>query len=175
MNTRTEIEGLFTFQCEYSTLPALTPEQRADVENQLKIRYFSTGTQHKPTKQEQKWGIKRIYPDGAYWFNFKQRLPEIIEVLKDDPNSNRAVIVIDCRYQPPCYPFFQWKICRNPPDKVFENHLDLTCFARSLDLKEGLPVDAHIFWKAGLEPVVKALGLEAGTLRIVSIGAHKYG
>ena len=144
------------------------PESNELVEQQLKSRYFASKPDNTPTEQEKKWGITQIDPTSAYWTHFQERLWKVIQELRVDANSNRAVITID-HPQPPCFQSFQFK--RNDHHGV-----DLTCFARSLDLENGLPVDAAIFWRAALERVVDnlALCIEGSSLTVVSPGAHTY-
>jgi len=167
MKKRVEIEGIFTQQYSKSTLPILTPEQQADVDYQLENRYFSTKPQYEPTTQELFWGITECPPGSTYWLHFRLRLDGIIEQLRANSTSNRAVITIDYSPQPPCYQSFQFKI---------REGVEMTCFARSLDIDNGLPRDANIFWKAGVEVVSRALKIHTrkGILRIVSAGAHSY-
>ena len=167
MRTRQEFNGIFIKQYTKSTLPILTPEQLADVEYQLENRYFTNNPQFKPTEREQFWGITECPPGSTYWVHFRLRLNNVIETLSENPTSNHAVITIDYPPQRPCYQCFQFKI---------KNGVEMTCFARSLDLDNGLPVDANIFWKVGVEVVSKALKIHTrkGVLNIISVGAHNY-
>jgi hypothetical protein len=164
---RQEITGIFTVEYTKSSLPELTPEQHIDVKYQLEDRYFSPNPHYKPTRQERSWGITEIPPGNTYWLHLRLRLPKIIEILRNDPLSNKAVITIDYPDDPPCHQCFQFKV---------RDGVEMTSYARSLDIEEGLPRDSHIFWYAGVEVVSKALKISChrGKLQIVSAGAHKY-
>lgn len=139
------------------------------VTQQLKSRYFAEKPDFTPTEQELKWGITTIDPESCYWTHFRRRLPEMLDLFLDDMDTNRAVITIDYPEAPPCFQSFQFKVNKN-------GGMDLTCFARSLDLENGLPVDKLIFWKAALEPLVQMLKLKIcnSTITIISPGAHVY-
>lgn len=165
---REEITKIFTGLYTKSSLPVLSQKQHADVTYQLENRYFSLNPHQKPTPQEQIWGIIEIPLGNSYWVHLRLRLPKIIDLLRADPLSNKAVITIDYPDDPPCHQFFQFK--------VRDGGVEMTSYARSLDIEEGLPRDAHVFWHAGVEVVSKALGLDPnlGSLQIVSAGAHKY-
>lgn len=160
---------VYTYTAHEMAFIRLCSDKYPLVEAQLASRYNADFPDNNPTEQEKLWGIKVIDPASAYWTHFKEKLPGVLMTLLEDRASNRAVITIDYPKAPPCFQSFQFKI----NDK---GGLDLICFARSLDLDNGLPVDAPIFWRAALEPLVKALSLKItqSTLTVVSAGAHKY-
>lgn len=169
MRERIEHPGLFTAEYTRDTLPKLTPVLLEDLKYQINNRYLTETPNFEPTEKERRWGIESIPPENTYWMHFKNRLDnDVIKVLQNDPRSNKAVVTIDYPSDPPCFQSFHFK--------VVDGHIELTCFARSLDLINGLPVDVHIFFYAALE-IVSLCVLETMkncVLIIVSAGAHVY-
>lgn len=146
----------------------LQPEIYGKVTEQLNTRYFNPLPSYEPTEQEKKWGIETIHPASAYWTHFRSRLECMHDLLKADPESNRAVITIDFQDGPPCFQSFQFK--------VRDGGVHCFAFARSLDLENGLAIDAPIFWEAAVCPLVQSLELDLSksTLTIITPGAHVY-
>lgn len=167
-SNRKEYPGIFIAEYTYSSLPQLDDKQRADVAWQLHNRYLTDTPSFEPTPQERKWGIQYIPEENTYWVHAHNKLEHVADLLRADPKSNKAVITIEYPNDPPCHQCFQFKI----KDK----RIEMTCYARSLDIDNGLPRDMHVFWYGILVTLSIMLEIDWKTnlIRVISAGAHQY-
>lgn len=122
-----------------------------------------------PTSREAFWGINDIDPEFTYSWHFAKKLGAVADLLHRDSSSTRAVITIDAPInKAPCFSAFHLKVA--------DGKLIVTCFARSLDLDLGLPVDATVFWTFLVIAAARMLSIPAEKciLKIISDGAHTY-
>lgn len=125
---------------------------------------------------------KRLSDDGitsnsAYGYIMKQKfgfdqIEKVIELLKKDPNSRRAVInlntpnekVIETKDEP----------CTIALDfYIRDNKLNCTCMMRSNDIWFGLPYDAAFFMELQ-KYIADQLGVEYGIYTHFAVSLHAY-
>ena len=98
------------------------------------------------------------------------RLDELIEKLRSQPESRRAVISLwqesdyDIQH-PPCWMVLEFLIR--------SNQLHLTAFIRSNDIKQAWPANAYGLSKL-ISYVAEKVGCETGSLTTISASAHIY-
>jgi len=107
----------------------------------------------------------------TYASRIGDQLPKAIEMLRNTPNTNQASIVVgrpeDLDLEDPA--------CLRAIDfKVHHGKLDVATFWRSWDLWAGLPTNLGGL-ALMMEYVSQETGVQTGTLRAASQGAHAYG
>jgi thymidylate synthase len=117
-------------------------------------------------------GTTNIVSNYGYFWNYNDQLNRVIQELKINPQSRRAIIVhyllheLDIyKYDTPCNVALNFYI-RN-------NKLQLTVFARSIDLWFGFGNDQYCFAKL-MEEISNKLNIEIGQMHWHITNLHLY-
>lgn len=117
-------------------------------------------------------GTTNVVSNYGYFWNYNNQLNRVIQELKSNPQSRRAIVVhyllheLDIyKYDTPCNVVLNFYI-RN-------NKLQLTIFARSIDLWFGFANDQYCFAKL-MERVVKELNIKIGEMHWHITNIHLY-
>lgn len=117
-------------------------------------------------------GTTNVVSNYGYFWNYNKQLVRIIEELKNNKETRRAVLVhyqlheLDIyKYDTPC------NICLN--FYVKDDKLEMTIFARSIDLWFGFCNDQYQFAKL-MEMVSHKTGYEIGSMHWMITNLHLY-
>jgi thymidylate synthase len=117
-------------------------------------------------------GTTEVNSNYGYFWNKNNQLDRVIDLLKKDPNTRRAVVVhydldeLDrYQYDTPCNMVLNFY--------VKDNKLELSVFARSIDLWFGFCNDFYTFSKL-MELVSEKTGYEIGDMNWLITNLHIY-
>ena len=117
-------------------------------------------------------GTSNVVSNYGFFWNKNNQLDRVIQELKTNPQSRRAIIVhydineLDLyKYDTPCNVILNFYIKNNK--------LELTIFARSIDLWFGFGNDQYCFAKL-MERVSEQLGIQIGPMNWFITNLHIY-
>jgi len=130
------------------------------------------GDRAKIWKQMMVPGTTEVNSNYGYFWNYNDQLKRIIQDLKTNPETRRAIVVhyilheLDrYKYDTPCNDVLNFY--------VKNNRLHLTVFARSIDLVFGFSNDQYTFAKL-MEKVALETGYEIGQMHWAITNLHVY-
>ena len=130
------------------------------------------GDRAKIWKQMMVPGTTEVNSNYGYFWNYNDQLKRVIQDLKSNPETRRAIVVhyilheLDrYKYDTPCNDVLNFY--------VKDNKLHLTVFARSIDLVFGFSNDQYTFAKL-MEKVSLETGYEIGTMNWMITNLHVY-
>ena len=117
-------------------------------------------------------GTTNVVSNYGYFWNYNDQLKRVINELKTNPETRKAIIVHYLlhelemyKYDMPCNDVLNFYIK--------DNRLHLTVFARSIDLWMGFSNDQYCFAKL-MEKVSLETGYEIGTMNWMITNCHLY-
>ena len=117
-------------------------------------------------------GTTEVNSNYGYFWNYNDQLKRVIQDLKSNPETRRAIVVhyilheLDrYKYDTPCNDVLNFY--------VKNNRLHLTVFARSIDLVFGFSNDQYTFAKL-MEKVALETGYEIGQMHWAITNLHVY-
>ena len=130
------------------------------------------GDRAKIWKQMMVPGTTEVNSNYGYFWNYNDQLKRVIQDLKTNPETRRAIVVhyilheLDrYKYDTPCNDVLNFY--------VKNNRLHLTVFARSIDLVFGFSNDQYTFAKL-MEKVALETGYDIGTMNWMITNLHVY-
>lgn len=117
-------------------------------------------------------GTSEVNSNYGYFWHYNNQLSRVIDILRKDPNTRRAIIV---HYDLNEFERYDYDTPCNVALNFFirDNRLNLTVFARSIDLVYGFCNDFYIFAK--LQKVMAdALSLPPGSMHWFITNLHIY-
>jgi thymidylate synthase len=115
---------------------------------------------------------RQVWSNYGWWWHLNAQLEQVIKMLQDDMNTRRAIVV---HYNPMWLPEYN----KDTPCNlvlnfyVADDELNLTVFARSIDLWFGFCNDQYQFSKL-LELVGARLNMPVGQLHYFITNLHLY-